>query len=216
MTILQIAESTGKRPEAIYMKLRRTFPGISFSKNSELDSAHLAALQTDKRGGANKPANAPVRAPKKIQVYADVLPKQPVSVPKKRTAILGLLLAAPTAASVTNIYTVALAITQEEGTAVLYTIVLACSALGFTVANFRSWLTFSLSALLIAFESFCNLSRLYHGLMGGVSGNPTRFLGTVTEIFNSGSHGTALIIAGFSALMLAAVQYAAIFELQKR
>jgi len=215
MTILQIAESTGKRPEAIYMKLRRTFPGVSFSKSSELDSAHLAALQTDKRGGANKPANAPVRAPK-IQVYADVLPKQPVSAPKKRTAILGLLLAAPTAASVTNIYTVALAITQEEGTAVLYTIVLACSALGFTIANFRSWLTFSLSALLIAFESFCNLSRLYHGLMGGVSGNPTRFLGTVTEIFNSGSHGTALIIAGFSALMLAAVQYAAIFELQKR
>ena len=216
MTILQLAESTGKRPEAIYMKLRRTFPGVSFSKNSELDSAHLAALQTDKRGGANKPAHTPVRAPKIKQVHADVLPKQPVGLPKKRTAILSLLLAAPTAASVTNIYTVALAITQEEGTAVLYTIVLACSALGFTVANFRSWLTFSLSALLIVFESFCNLSRLYHGLMGGVSGNPARFLGTVTEIFNSGSHGTALIIAGFSALMLAAVQYAAIFELQKR
>lgn len=216
MTILQLAESTGKRPEAIYMKLRRTFPGVSFSKNSELDSAHLAALQTDKRGGANKPAHTPVRAPKIKQVHADVLPKQPVGLQKMRTAILSLLLAAPTAASVTNIYTVALAITQEEGTAVLYTIVLACSALGFTVANFRSWLTFSLSALLIAFESFCNLSRLYHGLMGGVSGNPTRFLGTVTEIFNSGSHGTALIIAGFSALMLAAVQYAAIFELQKR
>lgn len=215
MTILQLAESTGKRPEAIYMKLRRTFPGVSFSKNSELNSAHLAALQTDKRG-ANKPANAPVRAPKIKQVHADVLPKQPAGLQKYRSFILGFLLVAPTAASVTNMYDVSYSITQEAVTAGLYTTVLALTAMGLTIAGVKSWVTVGLSLILIGYESFCNLSRLYFGLMGGVKGNPTRFLGTVTDLFDTGSHGTALAIAGFSALMLAAVQYAAIFELQKR
>lgn len=217
MTILQLAESTGKRPEAIYMKLRRTFPGVSFSKNSELNIAHLTALQTDKRGGANKPAHTPVRAPKKNkQVHADVLPKQPAGLQKYRSFILGFLLVAPTAASVTNMYDVSYSITQEAVTAGLYTTVLALTAMGLTIAGVKSWVTVGLSLILIGYESFCNLSRLYFGLMGGVKGNPTRFLGTVTDLFDTGSHGTALIIAGFSALMLAAVQYAAIFELQKR
>lgn len=216
MTINSFAEQHGKRPEAVYMKLRRAFPGVSFSKDSELTSAHLAALQTDKRGAKIvQPAKAQTPQISKPKAHATSEPVRR-TMPQYRTAILGILLVAPTAASVSNMYHVSHQITQEAFTAWLYTVVLSASALGFTIAGVRSWITYFLSAVLIGFETFCNLSRLYYGLMGGVEGNPTRFLGTVTEIFSSGSHGTALAIAAFSALMLAAVQYAAIFELNKK
>lgn len=221
MTILQFSEMHGKRPEAVYMKLRRSFPGIRFESGAILAAEHLQALQTDKRRSGSvqtksrvqtsvKPANMPVE-----KKSVNVQNKKSESVPNVRNAVLVGLLLAPTAASVTNMFAVSESITGEPVTALLYTIVLACSALGFTVVGSRSWITVSLSLALIGYESFCNLSRLYFGLMGGVKGNPTRFLGTVTNLFDSGSHGTALAIAGFSALMLAAVQYAAIFELQK-
>lgn len=135
--------------------------------------------------------------------------------PFYRRALLICLLIAPTAASVTNMYTVTGDITGEPITAALYTVVLSVTALGFTLSGIRSWLTVFLAVLLIGYESFCNLTRLYFGLMGGVSGNPTRFIGTVTSIFESGSHGTAIVIAGFSAAMLAAVQYTAILEINR-
>ena len=219
MTISQFSETHGKQPAAVYMKLRRTFPGVRFESGAILGSEHLQALQTDKRrsGSAqtkprvqsSKPANMPVVK------KSDVQNKKTASVPSVRIAVLVGLLLVPTAASVSNMFAVSESITGEPVTALLYTIVLSCSALGFTIVGSRSWITFTLSIALIAYESFCNLTRLYFGLMGGVKGNPTRFLGTVTNLFDSGSHGTALAIAGFSALMLAAVQYASIFELQK-
>lgn len=217
MTILQFSETHGKRPEAVYMKLRRAFPGVRFESGAILAAEHLQALQTDKRRSGStqtkprvKPANMPV-----VKKPENVQNKKTASVPSVRIAVLVALLLVPTAASVTNMFAVSESITGEPVTALLYTVVLACSALGFTIAGSRSWITFTLSMALIAYESFCNLTRLYFGLMGGVKGNPTRFLGTVTDLFDTGSHGTALAIAGFSALMLAAVQYAAIFELQK-
>jgi hypothetical protein len=134
----------------------------------------------------------------------------------QRRAALTALLLAPTAASVTNMLHVTGEITGEPITAALYTVVLSITALGFTLSGIRSWVTVALAVILIGYESFCNLTRLYFGLMGGVTGNPTRFLGTVTSIFESGSHGTAIVIAAFSAAMLAAVQYTSILELQKR
>ena len=173
-----------------------------------------------------KPEPKPAPEPEWVEVVTDKPAPEPEPEeeqwvkeqerPFYRRALLISLLIAPTAASVTNMYHVTGEITGEPITAALYTVVLSITALGFTLAGIRSWITVLLAVVLIAYESFCNLSRLYYGLMGGVSGNPTRFLGTVTNIFESGSHGTAIVIAGFSAVMLAAVQYSAIFELSKR
>ena len=235
MTLIEFSETTGRRPEAVAIKLRRTFGG-KFGKQTLLADEHLLALQTDRRANKTKAEPSPktkrtnktkqgplvtetiseaTQPPQTITIQPDVLPEQPAGLQKYRSFILGFLLVAPTAASVTNMYDVSYSITQEAVTAGLYTTVLALTAMGFTIARVKSWVTVGLSLILIGYESFCNLSRLYFGLMGGVKGDPTRFLGTVTDLFDTGSHGTALAIAGFSALMLAAVQYATIFELQK-
>lgn len=237
MTVEQYAELNGKQTDAVQVKLRRIFPGERFALDTELSAEHLAALSVDRRTNGKrakvdrivepkeKPQPKPQPAPKPEWVEVVVDNRPPAPEPEKedwakqqqrpfyrRVILIGLLIA-PTGASVTNMYAVTGDITAEPITAALYTVILSASALGFTLAGVRSWVTVLLSVILIAYESFCNLTRLYYGLMGGVSGNPTRFLGTVTDIFQTGSHGTAIVIAGFSAAMLAAVQYTAILEL---
>lgn len=237
MTVQSFANLHGKQTDAVQVKLRRMFPGQKFALDTELSADHLAALSVDRRTNVKRanvaepkkqpqPKPQPTPEPEWVEVVTDKPAPEPEPEeeqwvkeqdrPFYRRAILIALLIAPTAASVSNMYSVTGEITGEPITAALYTVILSVSALGFTLSGVRSWVTVLLSVILIAYESFCNLTRLYYGLMGGVNGNPTRFLGTVTELFNSGSYGTAVLIAGFSALMLAAVQYTAIFEIQKR
>lgn len=145
---------------------------------------------------------------------AKSLPARP-KIGWRECIIVGLLIA-PTAASVRNMYTVTYHLSEHATDAVLLTTVLSVSALGFVAAGIRSWWAVALAVVLILFESFCNLARIYGGLMGtGTTGNPTRFLGLVCDIFASGSHWTAVVLGGITALFLAAVQYAAIFELNK-
>ncbi len=225
MNAEQFAELYGKDMDSVRIKLRRIMPGVPFDRTRELSADVIQRLLDD---GRKKEQAKP--APKKraevarqllaetpAQVRQEVVSKRTPEKPNRiRRALLISLLIAPTAASITNMFHVTREITGEPITAALYTVVLSVTALGFTLAGIRSWLTVLLAVVLIGYESFCNLSRLYYGLMGGTSGNPTRFLGTVTDIFGSGSHGTAIVIAGFSAAMLAAVQYSAIFELNKR
>jgi len=214
ITAKDIANILGVGTDAVRMKYKRMFPTRPFDATEPLPREISGRLLADgrKKAAANKPANKPVTA-----TPVTIPPAKKPSAPEfnLRRAMLIFLLVAPTAASVTNMYHVTGEITAEPITAALYTIVLSVTALGFTLAGTSSWLTAILSFLLIGYEAFCNLSRLYYGLMGGVCGNPTRFLGTVTDIFHSGSHGTAIAIAGFSAAMLAAVQYTAIFEINK-
>lgn len=134
-----------------------------------------------------------------------------------RDALLIGLMIAPTAASVENMYSVTFSLSTSAHSAIFLTAVLSVSAIGFVVAGVRNWYTVGLAALLIAYESFCNLTRIYGGLMGiGThTGNPTRFVGLVTDIFGTGTHWTAIFLGGFTAFFIAAVQYAAVFELNK-
>jgi len=133
-----------------------------------------------------------------------------------RSVALVALLIAPTAASVQNAYHVSGQIMGDVFGAVCMTVVLSLTALGLVFSGARSWVTLSLAVLLIGFESFCNLTRIYSGLMIGGKFGTSEFLGRVCDIFNSGSHYTAVCLGGLTALLLAAVQYVTIFELNKK
>jgi hypothetical protein len=67
----------------------------------------------------------------------------------------------------------------------------------------------------MAFETLANVTTIFAGLFDA-NGLPLKFLGTVTTIFNAGTHITAIILAVFAAVLLVGTQLAAIFELQKR
>ena len=224
-TITELAESSGRKPDTLYRKFRGAFPAEKWSVSSIPTGTQIREVLGD------APAPAKSRAPRKakgvkVAPVVDAPGTEGQSATEEKPAkttwgwqeyILCALLIAPTVASVRNMYNVTYNLSEHATDAALLTVVLSVSALGFVVAGVRRWYGIALAVLLIAFESFCNLTRVYGGLMGvGKSGNPTRFLGLVTDIFGSGSHYTAIVLGAAVALFLACVQYAAVFELNRK
>ena len=73
--------------------------------------------------------------------------------------------------------------------------------------------------LMVVFEGLCNVTRIYGGLTNfdtpGRMGYPTRFLGLVTDICDSGTLMTAKIIAVVMSALLCGLFFIFIFELKK-
>lgn len=73
--------------------------------------------------------------------------------------------------------------------------------------------------LMVLFEGLCNVTRIYGGLTNfdtpGRMGYPTRFLGLVTDICDSGTLMTAKIIAVVMSALLCGLFFIFIFELKK-
>lgn len=125
-----------------------------------------------------------------------------------------LILVVPALVSIGNIYNVSFDIMQHKAEAVLLTAVLSCTAPTFLYLGIKDRLTLCLAYCLLTFEAFANVARIYYGMMGS-GGNPVRFIGTVTDIFNSGTHYTALILATVTAGLICLVQFVGINELRK-
>lgn len=224
-TLAELAAESGEKYDTIWRKAKREFPSVAWNKQTEVPADIAAALVEKKSGKTGKTGNRnsrPARTPKQQPATVNPTPApadEPAPMPPgraKKIWVLYLLLIAPTVASVHNMYIVTRDLSGNVWDAVALTVVLSVSALGFVWYGVRAWYTIALAGLLIAYEAFCNLTRIYGGLMGvGQSGNPTRFLGLVTDIFGSGSHCTGIVLGGITAAFLAAVQYAAIFELNK-
>lgn len=232
MNITELAEAYGRKPDTLWRKAKKELPHPSggkwslYSELTEDEQRILLGNASAPRPAISAPAKpAPpkqiIRTDSTIPVHQPAPAVENTPAPGRakiawRTPLLIGLMVAPTAASVENMYSVTFSLSASAHSAIFLTAVLSVSALGFVVAGVRNWYTVGLAALLIAYESFCNLTRIYGGLMGnGHTGNPTRFLGTVTDIFGTGTHGTAIFLGAFTAFFIAAVQYAAVFELNK-
>jgi hypothetical protein len=140
----------------------------------------------------------------------------PTAYPTARTAVLYTLMLIPAAASIQNMHRVTFDIAGHEFAAVLLTGLFSASPFLFVLAGLKNRLTVALVAFLVLYEAFCNFTRIYGGLTGfGLRGMPTRFLGLVTDVFNSGTHQTAVVLAVIMSLLAASVFYAAYNELRK-
>lgn len=155
-------------------------------------------------------------APKGAVVRNDV-PPPPLSKPNKfRRWILYCLMAIPALASIQNIHGVTFDITGHLFGSVLLTGLFSAAPFLFVLAGVKNAATRILVALMVIYEAFCNLTRIYGGLTGfGKGGFPTRFLGLVTDIFNTGTHQTAIFLAVVMSIIAACTFYAAFFELGK-
>jgi len=125
-----------------------------------------------------------------------------------------LVVAVPTAVSVGNIYAVSLSIMQGELEAWLLTAVMSAMGPFLLWLDAKNKMVFALALGLIGFEAFANVARIYYGLMGS-GANPVPFVGTVTDIFNSGTHSTALALAIITSLFIGLVQYVGVNGLKK-
>lgn len=228
LTITEVAETYGRKPDTLWRKAKRTWPDRKWSIYSAVTEMEGRILLGDEKPAPSKPRKSKA-TPKSVlppehtgsvenHEINQQGPKAEQS-PRYRRALLVALLIAPTVASVRNMFNVTAHLSESLIDAGLLTAVLSLSALGFIAAGVRRGWSLPLAILLIAFESFCNLVSIYGGLLSvGTKqyGVPTRFLGLVTDVFNSGTHGTALFLACVTAFFIAAVQYAAVFELNKK
>jgi predicted GIY-YIG superfamily endonuclease len=133
----------------------------------------------------------------------------------KKPMLWGVMLA-PAVASFQNVLRVTSDITNEQTPALLLTIAFVCAPFVFVYVGLKSRVIMAITIVLIALEAFCNTVRIYGGLTGfGHRGNPTRFLGIVCELFNTGTYETATFLAAIFSLLAAAVMYAAYSQVRK-
>lgn len=222
-TIETLAASAGIPADTLYRKAGRLWPDRKWSKYSALTEDEASALLAPK-SKKGRPASAPKPArpaPDPAAVPKSGQPKPGGGKPKRAATpwsaiVLVALVAAPVLASVRNVYSVTWHLSEHSFDAAVLTTVLCASAPGFIAAGVRRWYVLALAVGIMLFEAFCNLAIIYGGLMGvGTSGNPTTFLKLVCDIFGSGPHWTSIWLGSIAALILALVQFTAIYQLKK-
>lgn len=211
-----LADTLGIRPDTMRKRVHRNF-GLSMS--DFLSADQVAALS------AVRGKSVRTRTAKKNQEAKPIHSPKPPTEPesgnwaassgqKWRMAGLYSLLIASTVASVYNILRVSMEI-ADLLSAIVLTVVLSIAAVVFVATGIKTRFTRILVGLLIAFEGVCNLVRIYGGLTQWEKSIPTEFLGTVCQVFNSGTYETARFMGAVTALLIAGVQYGAIFEINK-
>ena len=229
LTQLEYAEKIGVNWPAA--KSRLYTRGFSTGKHDPATPDSVAVLNEIKTGKRATVKTAKTKpAVLKLAVKSELQPAQPISeqpkpaqtesdqqaateTNKNRYWFL-VVVGIPTAVSVGNIYSVSLSIMQGWIEACLLTAVMSAMGPFLLWLDSKSKTVFALALGLIAFEAFANVARIYYGLMGS-GGKPVRFVGTVCEIFNSGTHGTALALAIITSLFIGFVQFVGVNGLKK-
>lgn len=218
-TLKEWATAAGKNPDSVVRQYRRrTKSGVSLS-------AVLSATEWADILGGQSAVSVSVRTTQKKRVTLTPRPSgnvpavrepQPAKPQSLRAWLLYTLMVVPAAASIQNMHRVTFDIAGHEFAAVLLTGLFSASPFLFVLAGLKNRLTVWLVAVLVLYEAFCNFTRIYGGLTGfGLRGMPTRFLGLVTDVFNSGTHQTAVVLAVIMSMLAASVFYAAYNELRK-
>ena len=221
ITLAELAEQSAGKYDTLYRKAKRMFPAEAWTKDAMLSVEQIRILSGNP---AKVPASPTVRKPRQVETKSEAIihtpaPQKPgVETPPARQnrdwMLYGLLITA-TAASVLNMYRVTAELSEANMSALLLTIVLSVSAIVFVLSGVRRRLTYALAGLLIAYECMCNMTRIHAGLYTE-NGDSTRFLGQFCDTFSTGTHQSAFFLAAFTAFFIAAVQYAAVFELNKK
>ena len=217
MTAKQVAEKEGRGIDAIRKRWNTSFPGISFSADAELSPEMITALSKEKAASAEKPERGEkiVKLSEQKPVVSKGMPPVKLKAAPPPWILYGLM-AAPAIASIQNMHSVTGDLTGLYS-GIMLTAIFSLAPFAFIVVGLRGWFVKSLTLLMIAYECFCNVMRIYGGLTRfGIDGYPTRFLGLVTDFCDSGTYATARFLSVFMALIAAGVFYAAYLQLNKK
>lgn len=213
VSIRDIGEQIGLSPDSI-LRFRNQF-GFD-SDLIPLDAALEFLRARTSPGGRRTPQQA--QAARSLLIRLETMQvtgseSASESVVRPLTKYVGVLyfpLLLATVASVANMYLICLHLCNgDKLSAWVLTAVFSGSALAFIIARATGWWSQAVMWVLIGFESFCNMTGVYYGLLGR-TGTPTRFLSMVTDIFNSGTHYTAIALGFAMALIIGAVQIVSI------
>lgn len=173
----------------------------------EKAAAAAALLERIRNGQYPDPKPKPMLPPDPVpDVAKPVHITAPKQVKSRRLMWLYLPAFAAAIASIDNMHLIFWHITGESWLfAKVFTVVFSGSAFCFIASGITSTPIQVITWILVIWEAFCNMTGIYYGLLGR-TGTPTRFLGMVTDIFESGTHGTAIVLGAITAATLAGVQ----------
>jgi hypothetical protein len=228
-----IAEKCGNDAAAIEAMRKRwsRYIGTAFDRNHVATDAEMSLLYPTGNARTKKPLKE-TKAETLDIPKPDILPEiKPETQPEAQTetdtkktertngqkAILIACMAVPAIASLQNMWAVTSDISGHISMSVLLTLLFSAFPFALTLAGATTKAGRLLVGTMIVYEGFCNFIRIYGGLTGfGKDGYPTRFLGIVTEVLNTGTYGTATILAAIMALLCGAVFYISYNELLKK
>ena len=219
-TIADICLRTGKKLDSVRKQWSRTmsrpFDRTYIPTMNEIILLNLSGSTENAKEKMKRAIAGPAAAKERSPVISKDEAATKKTTSGGRKIAMFTLMAAPAIASLQNMLHVTADITHDGLAAILFTYAFTATPFLFVVFGATGRLSMALTGALIAVELFCNTVRIYGGLTGfGGSGYPTRFLGIVTEIFNSGTYQTATVIAVILSSLAAAVLYKAYFEYQK-
>lgn len=217
-TIADICLETGTDIDTMRRRWTRKIDA-PFSRYTVPTDAQLAVLFADNRRlkglqAETKPIKAKTEQDNTIYNTPDNTPEivreQIKQEARTRPAWLWLPLFAASIACFRNMWLICLHLSGgDKLSALVLTLLFSGSAMCFILAKSTGKAAQVVMWSLILFECFCNTTGVYYGLLGK-TGVPTPFLGVVTDIFNSGTHGTAIALGAIMALIIGAVQVVSI------
>lgn len=209
-TQAQLRDRLGVNPRTMQRRWRDIF-GVSFASGSVATSEQVATMEEIFSGKtarvvSYKSAKNETIITVKGDINQEELPAKPIPNPW----FLRIPLASATIASVANMWLICLHLSDgDKFSAGVMTAVFSGSALCFIAARAVSFWPSLVMWVLIGFEAFTNTTGVYYGLLGR-TGTPTRFLGMVTDILNTGTHYTAIGLGATMAIIIGAVQIVSI------
>lgn len=213
-TIADICRETGTDIDTMRRRWTRKLDA-PFNRYTVPTDAQLAVLFADNRRlkgveAEIRPMKEQAEADNTPEIKKDIVREQPEQETRTNQVWLWLPLFAASIACFRNMWLICLHLSgSDKLSALVLTLLFSGSAMCFILSRATGTAAQVVMWSLIAFECFCNTTGVYYGLLGK-TGVPTPFLGVVTDIFNSGTHGTAISLGAIMALIIGAVQVVSI------
>ena len=208
--------------------------GLSFDKYAiptETQYAEIFEGQKTRTRTATKTVNVPETVSIRPQIF-EIVPgeikerdtktgTEPKTKTKKRDIwrILGLLflMLAPVFGSFQNVNTVTGNLLDTKTASLTFTVLFSLAPFVIAWVGVGALVRYFVVPVLMLFEGFCNLTRIYAGLVNfDQNAFPNRFLQLVCDIFNSGTKGTALAISAIMAALSLVIFFAGYIGLNKK
>ena len=209
--------------------------GLSFDKYAiptETQYAEIFEGQKTRTKTATKTVNVPETVSIRPQIFEIVPGKvedkdtektqtETQTPTKKRdtwqTLGLWFLMLAPVFGSFQNVNTVTGNLLDTKTASLTFTVLFSLAPFVIAWVGVGALVRYFVVPVLMLFEGFCNLTRIYAGLVNfDQNAFPNRFLQLVCDIFNSGTKGTALAISAIMAALSLVIFFAGYIGLNKK
>ena len=216
-------------------KTHFTRKGLSFDKHAVPTGIQFADIFGDKKA-RTRTAKKTISVPEIVSIRPQIFEIVPAEIEDKETSkdtdtsktetpkrtiwkTIGLwfLMLAPVFWSFQNVNTVTGHLLDTQTASLTFTVLFSVAPFVLAWVGVGGLVKYFIVPVLMLFEGFCNVTRIYAGLINfDQNAFPNRFLQLVSDIFDSGTKGTALAISVVMAALSLVIFFAGYIGLNKK